>query len=103
MVQLGRFRGRIDVEDTPFWAVAYDPDTGELELTDGSAEPVAAHTLRLDPDGALRCAVKRGRFPARFTRAGQSHLLHAIDRVDGALRLRAGRELLPLPQLEGPG
>ena len=30
VVQLGHFRAQIDVEDTAFWVVSYDPDSGEI-------------------------------------------------------------------------
>jgi hypothetical protein len=101
VVQLGRYRGRIDVEDTPFWASAYDPDAGEIWLTDGSREPLQPETLSVDPDGVLRCCVK-GRFPARFTHAGQAHLLDALDLgPDGwTLQVGEGRQRvtgLPVP------
>ncbi len=98
VVQLGHFRGQIEVEDTPWWVVAYDEERGLVELTDGSREPLAAHTLRSDPDGVLRCTVK-GRFSARFTRAGQAHLLDQVEERDGRWQLRAGGRWLPLPEL----
>ena len=98
VVQLGHFRGQIEVEDTPFWVVAYDAARGEIELTDGSAEPLACGTLRSDPDGAFRCTVK-GRFPARFTHAGQAHLLDALEETPDGWRLRAGARHHEVPGL----
>ncbi len=98
VVQIGRFRGQIEVEDVPFWVVAYGPGSGEIELTDASSEPLAAETLTSDPDEVLRCTVK-GRFPARFTRAAQAHLLDALELRGDALVLRAGRRRLPVPKL----
>lgn len=98
VVQLGVFRGWLDVEDTAFFVTAYDPGSGELELSDRSREPLAAGTLSVDADDVLRCIVK-GRFAARFTRAAQGHLLDAVE-VDGdALVVRAGRERLRAPGL----
>ncbi len=96
IVQIGRFRGQIEVEEIPFWVVAYDPATGAVQLTDGSTEPLACGTLEVDPDEVLRCRVK-GRFPARFTRTGQAHLLDALELREGAwvLRLGAHFELVP--------
>ena len=98
VVQLGRFSGQIEVEDTPYWVVAYDAETGEIELTDGSTEPLAVDTLRPDPDGAFRCTVK-GRWPARFTHAGQAHLLDALADTDRGWRLRAGPHYHQIPGL----
>jgi hypothetical protein len=99
VVQLGHFRGQIEVEDTPFWVVAYDPDKGEIQLTDETCELLRADTVRADPDDVLRCTVK-GRFPARFTHAGQAHLLDAVESTDAGICVRAGDSWLPVSGLE---
>ena len=96
VVQVGRYRGRIDVEDTPFWVVAYDEAVGTVQLTDGTVEPIAPESLSIDPDGVLRCWVK-GRFPARFTQTGQAHLLPHVEPRDDGLALRIGERWIPLP------
>jgi hypothetical protein len=101
IVRLRHFRGWLDVEDTPYFAVSYDADSGEIELTDGTREPLRADTLRLDDDGVLRCQVK-GRWPARFLRAGQAQLLAAVEVEGEALLLRAGARRLPLPAALAP-
>lgn len=98
VVQVGPYRGQIEVEDTPFWVVTYDPESGEIELTDRSSERLEAQTLSLDPDEALRCRVK-GRFPARFTLAGQAHLLDALELRGGTPWLRQGGDWVCLSQL----
>ncbi|MEX2205039.1 MAG: hypothetical protein WEF50_02315 [Myxococcota bacterium] len=98
IVQLGVFRGWLDVEDTAFFVTAYDAATGEIELSDRSRERLAAATLSVDADDVLRCTVK-SRFPARFTRAAQAHLLEAVDVDDGAVVVRAGGERLRAPGL----
>lgn len=98
LVRLRHFRGWLEVEDTAWFVVSYDPDSGEIELTDGTRESLEPGTLRMDPDEVLRCAVKGGRWDARFTRRGQANLLEALESGEGGLRLRiAGRrELLDL-------
>ncbi len=93
VVQLGVFRGWLEVEDTAFFVTAYDAQSGELELSDRSRERLAADTLAIDPDQVLRCTVK-GRFAARFTRAAQAHLLDAVESDGDALLVRAGGERL---------
>jgi hypothetical protein len=98
VVQLGVFRGWLEVEDTAFFVTGYDAATGEIELSDRSRERLAAHTLSVDADDVLRCTVK-ARFPARFTRAAQAHLLEAVDVDDGVLVVRAGSERLRAPGL----
>ena len=91
IVQLRHFRGWLDVEDTAFFVESYDAATGEIEISDRTREPLDAATLCADPDDALRCTVKR-RFPARFTRGAQEHLLAAVE-VDGDdVFVRAGAQ-----------
>lgn len=97
VVQLGHFRGQIDVEDNAWWVVTYDGDTGAIDLTDGSQEPLQAATLRADSEQVLCCSVK-GRFPARFTHAGQAMLLNELDLESDPIRLRAGSSWLDLPE-----
>jgi hypothetical protein len=89
VVQLGRFRGWLDVEDTAYFVDAYDEATGEIALSDHSRERLDATSLRADPDDVLRCTVK-SRFDARFTRAAQEQLADALEERDGAVFVRAG-------------
>jgi hypothetical protein len=97
LVRLRHFRGWLDVEDTPWFVVAYDRESGEIELTDGTRERLAVETLRADDDDALRCAVKGGRWDARFTHRGQALLLDALEDRGKGPHLRAGSRRLPLP------
>jgi hypothetical protein len=98
---LRHFRGQIEVEDTPFFVVAYDPASGELDLSDGSSEPLDPGSLVFDDDGVLRCRVK-GRWPARFTQTGQAHLLDAVEVRGDAVGLRSAGRWIPTPGLEPP-
>ena len=62
------------VEDTPYFveAVRSAGDAGiELELSDGSVEPLDPNTLQLDESGQLLARVKTGLFQARFKRTAQ--------------------------------
>ncbi len=71
-VAIGRERGYVAVGDAPFAIRGVSATPGGaplLHVSDGSVEPLDLASLRLAPDGVLRCAVRRG--PARFTRAGQ--------------------------------
>ena len=96
VVQIDRFRGWLEVEDTAFFVDGYDAATGEVELSDGTREPLDASTLTSDPDEAFRCSVK-GRFPARFTHAAQEHLLAAIEVEGDLLFIRAGAARVRFP------
>ncbi len=102
VVQLGRFRGQIEIEEAAFFVRTFDAATGRVVLSDGSEELLEVASLCASPrDGALLCRVKRdlaeGGLPARFTHAAQAELLHAAeDTAEGpALRLGARREPLP--------
>jgi hypothetical protein len=98
IVQLGRFRAQIDVEDVPFWIVGYDADAGAVQLTDGTREPLGPDSLRADPDDCLRCTVK-ARFDARFTRRAQTELLEAVRATETGIEIRVGGVWRPAPRL----
>jgi hypothetical protein len=103
VVQIGRFRGQIEVEEAAFFVRDYDAASGALRLSDASRELLDPATLRLSPrDGALLCAVKRDLAPpagllARFLHAAQAELLAAVEGPEQAPRLRLGGQSLPLP------
>jgi hypothetical protein len=61
------------VEDTPYFIESVRSlDSGlELELSDGTSEPLEPDGLALDESGQLFSSVKGGRFQARFKRAAQ--------------------------------
>ena len=104
VVQLGQFRGQIEVEEAAFFVRDFDAKTGRIGISDGSSERLDAATLRASPrDGALLCAVKQdlvsGGIDARFSHAAQSELLHAVEETPEGERLRVGGALLPLPGL----
>ena len=104
VVQIGRFRGQIDVEDTGFFVRSFDAASGELALSDGSREPIDVASLRTaSSDGALLCSVKRdlvaGGLPARFLRAAQAQLLEAVEAGPQGPRLRLQKRLALLPPL----
>lgn len=107
VVQLGRFRGQIEVEEAGFFVRRVDLDAGTVRLSDRSVERLDPSSLRVSPrDGALLCSVKRDLHPdglsARFLQAAQAELLLAVeDRPDGP-RLRVAGALEPLPPLEEP-
>jgi hypothetical protein len=89
LVQIGRFRGAIEVEDVPWWVVSYDADSGLLATTDGACEELDVATLAADADLVLRCRVK-GRFAARFTRGAQAELLAQVRAGAAGVEVRVG-------------
>ena len=76
LVRIGRESGYVTVEDTPYAVrgITFDAAGPQAHLSDRSVEPLAAATLTLGGDGVLRCRVKGGQHPARFTRAAQATL-----------------------------
>jgi hypothetical protein len=102
VVQVGRFRGQIEVEDTGFFVRSLDAASGSIELSDRSREPLDAGTLEVSPeDGAYRCRVKRelappDGLPARFTHAAQAELLHALEETPDGPALRLAGKLTPV-------
>jgi hypothetical protein len=102
VVQLGRFRGQIEVEEAAFFVRDFDPATGEIRLSDGTSEPLDPDTLRVSPrDGAALCAVKRWLHPegllARFSHAAWAELAAAFEGPGDAPRLRLAGRSAALP------
>jgi hypothetical protein len=104
VVQIGRFRGQIEIEEAGFFVRALDLDAGEIVLSDGSRERLRVESLRpADGDGALLCQIKHelrpGGLPARFLHSPQADFLGAvIDQGGGRLSVVLGREAYPLPE-----
>jgi hypothetical protein len=103
VVQVGHFRGQLDVEECGFFARSVDLARGTVALSDGSEEALDAASLRastLDPD-ALLCTVKRDlvRFglPARFTHSAQAELLLGVEPEGDGFVLRVAGARIPLP------
>jgi len=102
VVQLGRFRGQIELEEAGFFVTGFDAAGGRVRLSDRSEEPLEVASLRPSShDGAWLCTVKRGLvpdgLPARFFQAAQAELLAAVeDTAEGPAVLMAGRPR-PLP------
>ena len=83
---------------------AFDAESGEIALSDGTRERFDAASLRKSSrDGALLCTVKRALvplgLPARFTHAAQAELLGAVEETPQGPRLRLSRNLAPLPEI----
>jgi hypothetical protein len=104
VVQLGRFRGQIAVEEAAFFVREFDAESGALRLSDASADALDPSTLRVSPrDGALLCDVKRqlaaAGLPARFSHSAQAELLLAIEDTARGPRLRLAGKLHAIPQI----
>jgi len=104
VVQIGRYRGEVEVEEAGFFVREFDAEAGRVRLSDGTTEPLDPASLRLSiRDEALLCTVKRDLvpegLPARFSHAAHSDLLLATEETcDGMALCMAGRRY-PLPGL----
>ena len=104
VVQIGRFRGEIEVEEAGFFVRDVDLDQGGVALSDGSRDAFDLESLRVSElDGAYLCTVKRelapGGLPARFTHAAQAELLAAVDESEEGPVIRVEGQLRPMPPL----
>jgi len=108
VVQVGRFRGEIEVEEAGFFVRDVDLARGGVALSDGSRDCLDLESLRVSElDGAYLCTVKRalapGGLPARFTHAAQAELLGAVDETSEGLVIRLKGRLRPMPPLHRDG
>jgi hypothetical protein len=104
VVQVGRFRGEIEVEEAGFFVRDVDLPRGGVVLSDGSRDIFDLESLRLSElDGAYLCTVKRelapGGLPARFTHAAQAELLAAVEESEEGPVIRLEGRLRRVPPL----
>ena len=105
VVQLGQFRGQIEVEEAAFFVREFEPESGRIRLSDQSWENLDPASLQPSHlDGALLCRVKRDLAAsgvlARFDHSAQADLLLAVEEAaDGIFQLRIGANLRALPGL----
>ncbi|MDG2050628.1 MAG: hypothetical protein P8M78_10740 [Myxococcota bacterium] len=111
IVQIGRFRGLIEVEETGFFVREVDLVQGEVSLSDGTRDALDVSKLTLSPwDGALVARVKTSLdaqgLPARFFHGPQAELLSAVDfseQGEVGVRIAGGWSLLPAGLATGLG
>jgi hypothetical protein len=102
VVQLGPFRGEIELEEAGFFVRSADPAIGSIALSDGSTElldPASLHRSGLDD--AWLCRVKRelapGGLAARFTQSAWAQLLEALEETEDGPALRLAGRLAMVP------
>lgn len=85
-LQIGPVRVPVEVEDAPFVVerVEAEGDGLVVTLNDGSREPLALQSLRVDERAIPRCRVKAGRFDARLSRAAAYQLLQLVEPGEGS-------------------
>jgi len=102
VVQLGRFRGQIEVEEAGFFVMEIDVEDGELRLSDGSRERLDVASLELsERDGALLCRVKRvlaaDGLLARFRHSAHAELLAGVEPLADGFGVRIAGRIERLP------
>ncbi|MDP6981157.1 MAG: hypothetical protein QF570_21565 [Myxococcota bacterium] len=102
VVQIGRFRGLVDVEEAGFFVEDIDLGAGMVRLSDRSTDALDVSSLRVSEiDGALLCRVKRDLAPdgvlARFSHRAQSEFMNAVD--ESGTRIGVAGETVALPEL----
>lgn len=100
VIQIGRFRGLVDVEEAGFFVEDIDLQAGTVMLSDATTDRLDVASLRPSPiDGALLCRVKRdlepAGVPARFTHRAQAEFLNAVDESGSGVMVKGERVALP--------
>jgi hypothetical protein len=73
-----------------------------LALSDGKEEPLAIHSLREGPDGALYCDVRGGTMPARFDAHAAVQLSDALIETETGAGVRIGAVTVVPPRVSDP-
>jgi hypothetical protein len=105
VVQLGRFRGQIEIEEVGFFVRQVDLARGRVHVSDRSQDRLDLASLQRSTfDDALLVRIKRELEPAgllaRFTHAAQAELLQAVEPGDGGPGLLLQGVWQPLPELD---
>lgn len=100
VVQIGRFRGLIEVQEAGFFVREFDPESGEVRISDDSAEPLDIMSLTISGcDGALLCRIKqdlaRGGLLARFDHAAHADFMNAIEADGESIVIAGERRRIP--------
>ncbi len=87
----------VAVEDAAFGVVAIDVEGAGvvLRLSDRTAEVLVPSTLSTDDEGVIRCWVKAGKAPARFSRDAQFALGNLMETTERGLVLKVSGSELP--------
>lgn len=92
VLHIAPFTYPIEVKDTPYFVrnIELAGDTVRLQLSDGSEETLEGKSLRSLTGRGFYCAVKGGRFSARFSRPAYYALAEHIEEADGRFTLVLG-------------
>jgi len=94
----------VEIEGPPYFVkdVTTSDDGIVLHLSGGQRERLDSSTLRQGPEGALWCAVREGRCPARFDNHATTKLSSEIGEDDQGVYVRVGSERVHPPTVAEP-
>ncbi len=94
----------VEIEGPAFFVKDVEPSEAGvgLLLSGGLREPLDPSTLCQGPQGALWCAVRDGRCPARFDNHALSKMGHLIGEDEEGVYVRIGLEKVHPPELDDP-
>jgi len=94
----------VEIEGPAFFVKDVDPSEEGigLLLSGDLREPLDPSTLYQGPEGALWCAVRKGRCPARFDNHAVSKMSDLIGEDEDGVYVRIGGEKVRPPELGDP-
>ena len=94
----------VDIEGPPYFVkdVEASKDGIVLLLSGDLREPLDASTLRQGPEGALWCAVRDGRCPARFDNHAVSKMSDFVGEDADGVYVRVGEAQVRPPDIADP-
>ncbi len=94
----------VDIEGPPYFVkdVEASDEGVTLHLSGGHVEPLEPSSLRQGPEGALWCAVREGRCPARFDNHALSKMSDWVREDDEGVFVLVGSEKVRPPEIADP-
>jgi hypothetical protein len=94
----------VEVEGPAYLVKDVEPsdDGVRLQLSGDITEPLDPATLRQGPEGALWCAVREGRCPARFDNHAVSKMSDAVGEDGQGVYVRIGGDKVRPPEIADP-
>ncbi|MEM8607047.1 MAG: hypothetical protein AAGF92_08075 [Myxococcota bacterium] len=94
----------VEIEGPPYFVkdLTLESDRIVLHLSGGHDEALDPESLSEGPEGALWCAVREGRCPARFDNHAASKMSPAVDEDDEGVFVRVGSQTVRPRRLDDP-
>lgn len=94
----------VDIEGPPLFVRRAHVEAGELWLTfsNDDRKPLAADTLRVDPEGRLFCTAVDSNLSAGFSRRAMLDVAEHLEAHGTEIRLELGDRQIPVRSVEDP-